>query len=79
MLNVLRRESLDIIPGNPEQRYWLYSMKVVFSNSKPTLYMVSPRWNRVDSLLNWLGFSMNEIQGWTTVRKVYSRALSKDL
>ena len=46
-----------------------------------TLYVVSTWWNRLGSAVlpteNWLGSSMNHIQGWMTVWKCYCNALEK--
>ena len=47
----------------------------------PTLYVVSPRWSRLDSVVwpmeNRFGSSLNQIKGWTTVRESYPRALGQ--
>ena len=53
-------------------------MRVGFSDIHPTLYVVSPRWKRLDSAV-WprLGSSLIQTQSWTTVRESYSRALEE--
>ena len=53
-------------------------MPVAYSDSHPTLYVVSLWWNRLGSVLymkNWLGSSMNQIQGRMTVWICYCQAL----
>merc|ERR1719460_2532904 len=55
-------------------------MRVRFSDSHLTLHVVSSLWKRLNSVWlmgNWLGFPLNQIQGWTTVRESYSRALEQ--
>ena len=39
--------------------------------------MAQVRLRAVWPMENWLGFSLNQIQGWTTVRESYSRALQQ--
>ena len=74
------KEKVDLLQVQAEFLALKHESRILGHSSNPVCgvsMMEQVRLSAVWPMENWLGSSLNQIQGWTTVRESYSHALEQ--